>query len=90
MTESPSGSELVGVQVNVLSTVAGSGVSATLGALGVRLPKVMVAEPDAVAELSSVTVTSQVRTSPREATLLLMEIVEPVPNEAPVVVLVQV
>ena len=90
MTESPSGSELVGVQVSVLSTVAGSGVSATLGASGARLPSVMVEELDAVAELASVTVTSQVMTSPREATLLLIETDEPVPNDAPVVVLVHV
>ena len=90
MTESPSGSELVGVQVSVLSTVAGSGVSATLGALGARLSSVMVAELDAVAELVSVTVTSQVMTSPREAVDVLNVTVDPVPKEEPVVVLVHV
>ena len=63
MIVSPSGSDPLGVQVSVLSTVAGSGVRATVGASGARFPSVMVVELDAVAELLSVTVTSQVMTS---------------------------
>ena len=75
--------------MRVLSMYAELGERATVGALGARLPRVTVVEPDAEAELVSVTVASQVMTSPREATLLLMEIVDPVPKDAPVVVLVQ-
>ena len=74
----------------MLSMYAGSGVNVTVGASGARLPNVMVAELDADAELPSVTVTSHVMTSPREDTVLLMEIKEPVPKDAPVVVLVHV
>ena len=74
----------------MLSIYAGSGVNVTVGASGARLPNVMVAEPEALAELPSVTVTSQVITSPREDTEELIETEEPVPKDAPVVVLVHV
>ena len=69
---------------------AGSGDKSRLGALGARLPIVIVALPLSLSPLPSTTPAAHVMTSFLDAVVLSKLRVELVPSVAPVVVLVQV